>query len=212
MKNRSKIFLFILLVLFILPSHSTEVKKSIESTIPPKNSTEATLHLNHINKQIRELSKERTKLIDERYEISEQILGLSKYNSSLQEYDNRNKIYSSYYKKALQQSLDLNQDTINSIKSKRIVSYALLAIVCLIIFSGLLATAWQIKRADDLQKSTESIEMEVELQKIKIRTSLVGVFILFLSLIFFYVFIKNVYSTQSLHYSDLPEINAPDSK
>lgn len=98
--------------------------------------------------------------------------------------------YTKKYYSYLGQKADINIEQFNW---QRRASERLMWLVILVVFSGVVFSGVQLWRAANIKDLGGESTIEIEARKIKITTSVVGVVVLAISIIFFYFFLIEVY-------------------
>ena len=119
---------------------------------------------------------------------------VSKLNEELESYRNEQYKYELEYNKKYYSYLGEKADVnIAQFKWQRSASERLLWLVVVVVFSGVVFSGFQLWRASNIKDMIGESGIEVEANKIKITTSVVGVMVLAISIIFFYFFLIEVY-------------------
>lgn len=154
---------------------------SLADTTPNKATTKVESHQKEKGQPdqeavLQELRKEVGKLSQE----------LSSYKSERYKIEND---YAAKYYIYLGEKADAN---IEQFKWQRSASERILWLVVVVVFSGVAFSGYQLWRASDIKGIGES-SIEIAAQKIKVTSSVAGVIVLAISIVFFYFFLIEVY-------------------
>lgn len=126
--------------------------------------------------------------------ITEMRKEINQLQSELKKRDNEiykmNLDYSHKYYTYLAEKAEIN---LEQFRWQRRASERLLWLVVIVVFSGVLFSGLQLWRAGSIKDLGGQSSIEIEARKIKITTSIVGILVLAISIIFFYFFLIEVY-------------------
>lgn len=157
------------------------------SSVPPAKTEHETATNQLVTKPQLGAQQQQELLQNLRTELIKANEELSKYKQDQYQYELD---YTKKYYAYLGQKADVN---IEQFKWQRSASERLLWLVVVVVFSGVVFSGVQLWRAASIKHLSGESTVEIEASKIKITTSVVGVVVLAISIVFFYFFLIEVY-------------------
>lgn len=93
-----------------------------------------------------------------------------------------------------EKKIALSQHLVDVLHRQGIATNIILILVVIIVISGLLLAAYQLRVAAKSGGPQSSTELEASAAKVRITSSSVGIVVLTISLLFFYLYVKEIYS------------------
>lgn len=150
-----------------------------------------------------EIRKEQEKLENLKYEYAELHSYFEKLKKDVEKI-NISKLQHELYQKDVEYEIKLREETLDTLKLQKKMAIIFLVFVAFIVTLGLVSTWKQMEKIDKLQEHTTDTHMEISLQNIKVKTSFIGVVILLISAVFFWLFAKEIYK---IEYMDLKNVS-----
>ena len=93
-----------------------------------------------------------------------------------------------------EKKIALSQHTVDTFRRQGVASNIVLALVVVVVLSGILLAAYQLRIAAVNGGPQSSTDLEASAAKVRITSSSVGLTILVLSLLFLYLYVKEIYN------------------